>query len=160
MIYVLSALVWTPITFYIAMGILHTLIILIGFRLLHIDPENNTFIGAVIAGIVINVIAYFVRDLGIASVMIQLVVVFGMIVMIASGEALKGVLMSAIILGSYGGVATIIIPRTPLDQRQIGGFAEVILEGGLKQSAMTEGDVKNLNDKGVPILKKDGPDTP
>ncbi len=160
MVHVLAALVWTPVTFYVAMGILHILAILIGFRLLHIDPENNTFVGAVIAGVVINVIAYFVRDLGVVSVMIQLVVVFGMLVMVASGEAFKGLLMSAILLGSYGAVATFVIPRTPLDQRQIGGFAEVILEGGLKQSALTEGDVKNLNENGVPMLKKDGPDTP
>ncbi len=160
MVSIIAGLVWTPLTFYVAMGIIHILAILIGFRLLEIDPENNTFIGALIAGVVINVIAYFVRDLGIVSVMIQIVVVFGILVVIASGEALKNGIMAVVVLGSYGALATFIIPRTPLDQRQIGGFAEVILEGGLKQSALTEKDVENINKKGVPILKKDGPATP
>ncbi len=160
MITMMAALVWTPITFYVAMGIFHTLAILIGFRLLHIDPENNTIVGAVIGAVIINVIAYFVRDYGIVSIIVQIGVMFGMLVAVASGEALKASLMAILMLAAYGGAATVLIPRTPLTEDQIGGFAKVILAGGLKEEAMTEKDFDSLEKNGMPIIESEEPDYP
>lgn len=160
MIHLVAAITWTPLTFYVAMGILHSILILIGYRLLHVDPEHNTFIGAILAAAAINVIGYFVRDLGIVAVMIQIALVFGALVMIASGEALKAALMAVVLLASYGLAGQLLIPRTPLNQKQIGGIGAVILSGGLKEEAMTENDVKSLNEKGLPVFEQREVDTP
>lgn len=154
MIPTLAAIQWTPAVFYIAMGIVHTVVILIGFRLLQVDPEHNSFIGAVIAGVAINVTAFFVKDLGIIGIMIQIAVIFGSLVLIASGEVLKAGITALVCVALFGGIAQFLIPRTPLTEYSIGGFALVIISGGLEAEPITEDDAEALSKSGLVPTKQ------
>ncbi len=142
----IAAITWTPSTFYIAMGIVHTILILIGFRMLQVDVEHNSFVGAVLAAVIINVVAYFVRDTGIVGIMIAGSVIFGMLVAIASGEALKAALMAAVLVVGYGLVGSFITQRTPLTVDDIAGFPRVVMTGGLEAEPITEDDAKRMNE--------------
>jgi hypothetical protein len=44
-----SFLTWTPTTFYATCAIIQAIVILVSFRLLNVDPEQNTVIGALVA---------------------------------------------------------------------------------------------------------------
>jgi hypothetical protein len=144
-----SAITWTPVTFYVAMGIIHTLIVLIGFRIMQVDAEHNSFIGALLAAAVFNVVAYFVRDTGVIGVMITGAAIFGMLVMVSSGEALKAFFMTMIVIASYGVVGSFIVSRTPLNMDDIAGFPRVVTTGGLEPEPITEEDNKRLEKTGI-----------
>jgi hypothetical protein len=143
----MSALTWTPVTYYVAMGIIHTLIILLGFRAMQVDAENNTFIGALIAAGVIGVTGYFTRDFGVLGVMGFGVVGFGIIVAVTSGEALKSFIMFSVIIASFGiGGRFMVEPNTPLTLDQVNGMTRVVMTGGLEAEPMTEEDSDKLMD--------------
>ena len=139
-----AAITWTPVTFYVAMGILHVLLILIGFRMMGVDPEQNTFIGAVLAAAVINVAAYFLSDSGVIGSMISGALIFGLLVAVTSGEVAKCFVMTILVIGAYGAMGMFLLPRTPLEIDDVGGFTRVILTGGMKAEPITERDATKL----------------
>lgn len=144
-----SAITWTPVTFYVAMGIIHTLAILIGFRLLHVDVEHSSIVGAVLAAAVINVVAYVCKDVGVVGILISGAITFGMLVLISSGEALKMLGMSMAFIVLYGLVGSFIVERTPLSIDDIAGFPRVVTTGGLEAEPITEEDTERLNETGL-----------
>lgn len=144
-----SAIQWTPVTFYVAMGIIHTLAILIGFRLLHVDVEHSSIVGAVLAAVVVNVVAYFCKDLGVVGILITGATIFGLLVAVSSGEALKMLGMSFLFIALYGIVGGFIVQRTPLTIDDIAGFPRVVTTGGLEAEPITEEDTKRLEESGV-----------
>lgn len=131
-----ALITWTPVTFYVASGIIHTIVILLSFRLMSVDPEHNTIIGALIAGVVINLVAFFARDYGLMGVLGTGIVIFGILVAITSGEALKAAMAAAICMVVYLGVGTVVIPKTPLTAEKIGGLPAVMLKGGLEEEPL------------------------
>ena len=155
MIPTLAAITWTPTVFYIAMGIIHTVLILVGFRVMQVDPEHNSFIGAVLAGVAINVTAFFVKDLGVIGIMVQIAVIFGSLVLVSSGEVLKAGVMALICVGLYGGVAQFVIPRTPLTEFAIGGFSQVIINGGMEAEPIDEEQGRKLRETGLTVPGED-----
>ena len=144
-----SAITWTPVTFYVAMGIIHTLAILIGFRLLHVDVEHSSIVGAVLAAGVVNVVAFFCKDLGVIGILITGATIFGLLVAVSSGEALKMLGMSMAFIVLYGLAGTFIVERTPLSIDDIAGFPRVVTTGGLEAEPITEEDTERLNESGV-----------
>lgn len=144
-----SAITWTPVTFYVAMGIIHTIVVLLGYRILEIDAEHNSFVGAVLAAIAINVIGYFVRDVGVVGIMMSGATIFGMLVLVSSGEALKALGMSFVIFASYGLVGSFIVERTPLTIDDIAGVPRMVTTGGLEAEPITEEDHKRLEATGA-----------
>ena len=36
-----SAITWTPVTFYVASGIVNAILVLVAFRMLHVDVEHH-----------------------------------------------------------------------------------------------------------------------
>lgn len=144
-----SAITWTPVTFYVAMGIIDTLIVLFGFRLMQVDAEHNSFIGAILAAALFNVVAYFVRDTGVIGIMITGAVIFGMLVMVSSGEALKAFFLTMIVMAAYGVVGSFIVKRTPLNMDDLAGFPRVVTTGGLEPEPITEEDNKRLEKTGL-----------
>lgn len=144
-----SAITWTPVTFYVAMGIIHTLVVLIGFRVMQVDAEHNSFIGALLAAAVFNVVAYFVRDAGVIGVMITGAAIFGMTVMVSSGEALKAFFMTMMVIATYGIVGNFIVSRTPLNMDDLAGFPRVVTTGGLEAEPITEEDNERLEKTGL-----------
>ena len=139
-----ALITWTPSTFYIASGLLQTIVIWVGFRLMQVDPDNNTVIGAIIAGVVINLVAYFTRDYGLAGVLGTGAAIFGILVAVTSGEALKAAMMAAVCMAVYAGLGTVVVPRTPLTPELIGGLPAVILKGGLEAEPMETADEKGF----------------
>ena len=139
-----AAIKWTPVTFYVATGIIDAIVIMFGYRLLQVDPEHNSFIGAVVAAALINVIGYFVRDTGLVGVLIHGGAIFGLLVAISSGEALKAGLMTGILVALYGGIGMFVLPRTPLTVDDVAGFTRVVMGGGLQAEPITEEDEQRL----------------
>lgn len=135
---------WTPKTFYIAAGIVHAILILVGFRLLGVDPENNTFVGALIAAAIGNVAAFFLRDAGLFGILASGTIHFGLLVAITSGEVLKATIVFFLAMATYGGLAMYITPRTPLTLEEIAGIPRVIVSGGLEAEPITEEEANEL----------------
>lgn len=140
-----SAITWTPVTFYVASGIINTLAVLIAFRALQVDVEHNSFIGAAIAVAIFSGVAYFFRDAGVIGVMATGAAVFGTLVFVTSGEALKSLAVTVLIFALYGGMGTFIVSRTPLTMDDIAGLPRVIATGGLEAEPITEADSDALN---------------
>ena len=143
----MSALTWTPITYYVAMGIIHLLLILLGFRAMQVDAENNTFVGAFIGALIIGLLGYFTRDFGVVGVMAFGAVSFGTLVAITSGEALKSFFMLCLVIASFAiGGNLMLEPRTPLTLEQVNGMTRVVMTGGLEAEPMTEEESNRLMD--------------
>ena len=86
-----ALITWTPTTFYVAAAIIQTVVFLAGFRILGVDPEHNTFVGALLGAAIANIVAFFLRDAGLFGILAAGAVHFGLLVAISSGEVLKSV---------------------------------------------------------------------
>ena len=140
-----AAITWTPMTFFIVCAVVHTLLILLGFKLLHIDPEHNSFVGALLAAAAGNAAAYFLGSYGLFGVIGAAAIYFGILAAVSSGEVLKSVVVFLILLGVYSGLGHFLIPRTPLTAEKIGGLAQVVISGGLEAEPITEDDAEDLS---------------
>jgi hypothetical protein len=150
----MNAITWTPVTYYVAMGIIHTLLVLLGFRAMQVDEENNTFVGAIISAVVIGLTGYFTRDFGVVGVMVYGAVTFGILVAVTSGEALKSFFMLCLVIATYFiGGNFFLEPRTPLTLDQVGGMTRVVMTGGLEAEPMTEEESNKLMET-IPDKKK------
>lgn len=139
-----SSFSWTPMTYYIVAGLIQTVVILVGFRVMGVDPEHNSFIGALIAAAVINVAAFFLKDQGVVGAMISGLLLFGILAAVSSGEVLKAFFMGIILVASYGAIGMTVVPRTPLEIDDIGGFTQVVMTGGLEAEPIREEDSDKL----------------
>ena len=126
-----AAITWTPLTFYVAVAILQTVVIIAGFKILQIDPEHNAFIGAIIAVVVIAAAGYLTRDTGLVAVIATGVALLGMMMLITGADALKSIMLASICLGTYFVVAQVVLPRTPLTVDAVGGMTKVMMTGGI-----------------------------
>jgi hypothetical protein len=142
----IGGLKWTPVTYYVVAGIVHFLLIVVGFRLMGVDPEQNGVFGALIGAVLINVIQYFVRDTGVVGALIVGLGTFALLAGITSGEVLKAAFMTILVIASYGGIGAVIFPRTPLEIDDAGGFTRVVMTGGLEPEPITEDDTDKLTE--------------
>lgn len=129
---------WTPETFYVAAGVVHTLIYLLGFRLLQVDPEHNTFVGAAIAATIANFAAFALKSFGLFGILGAGFIHFALLAAISSGEVLKSAVIFLVALAAYAGLAQVVTERTPLDIEEIGGIPQAVVSGGLETEPMTE----------------------
>lgn len=143
-----SAITWTPVTFYVASGIVNAIVILLAFRMLQVDVEHNSFIGTAIAVAAFTTVAYFFRDAGVIGVMITGAAVFGMLVFVTSGEALKSAAVTLLVFAVFGGFGNFIVSRTPLTMDDIAGLSRMVSTGGLEAEPITEEDNAALNAAG------------
>lgn len=139
-----GGLSWTPVTYYVLCGIVHLIIILLGFRMMGVDPEQNGFIGALITAVIINVLGYFLRDSGVLGALVVGGSMFTLLAAVTSGEVLRAFFMCGILLASYAGIGTVVLPRTPLEIEDVGGFTRVVLTGGLEPEPMSEKSTEEL----------------
>lgn len=147
-----AAITWTPRTFYIAAAIAHTLVFLLGFKLLQTDPEHNTFVGAVFGAAIANLAAFALKGFGLFGVLGAGAVFFAILVAISSGEVLKSVMVFLIAMAVYAGLGFFVTQRTPLEPANIGGLPQVIMTGGLKAEPITEDQADKLAE---PVGDKD-----
>lgn len=98
---------------------------------------------------IINVVAFFFKDIGLVGILISGAVVFGMLVAVSSGEALKALGMTLLLMVSYGLVGEFIVARTPLTMDDLAGFPRVVTTGGLEPEPITEDDTQRLNEAGL-----------
>lgn len=127
-----AAITWTPLTFYIAVALVQAVVIIAGFKLLQVDPEHNSIVGAIIAVVVIAAAGYLTRDTGLIAVIATGVALLGMLMLISGADALKSLVMSGVCLGVYFVVAQVVVPRTPLTIEQVGGITRVMMTGGIQ----------------------------
>ncbi len=139
-----AMITWTPVTFYVAAGILHTIIFLVGFRLLGVDPEHNTFVGALLGAAIANIVAYFMRDAGLAGILTSGAVHFAILVAISSGEVLKSVMVFAAAMSLYALMGVVVLPRTPLHVDDIAGLPRVMMTGGIEAEPITEEEADKM----------------
>ncbi len=140
-----GGLSWTPMTFYVAAGVLHLIIILVMFRMLHLEPEYNTFIGALIAAGIANGAAFFLKDYTLFGVLGTGAIFFALLVAISQADVLKALYVWAVCLAAYAGLAFLVMPRSELTIDQIGGIPQVIMTGGLKAEPFTDEAYDNLS---------------
>jgi membrane-bound ClpP family serine protease len=142
----LFGITWTPMAFYITVGIVHTIAILVSFRMLQADPEQNTFIAALLAAGLANVIAFFLRDMGVFGILGSSAALFGLLAVISHADMMKSIVVWIILMALYWAVAWFILPRqNDLYIEDIGGVAQVIWQGGLEAEPITPDDVDNLS---------------
>ncbi|MGM0558308.1 MAG: hypothetical protein ACQEVA_18130 [Myxococcota bacterium] len=139
-----ALITWTPTTFYVAAAIIQTVVFLVGFRLLGVDPEHNTFVGALLAAAIANIVAFFLRDAGLFGILTTGAVHFGLLVAVSSGEVLKSVFVFAVSLAVYGLMGTFVLPRTPLHVDDIAGLPRVIMTGGMEAEPITEEEADKM----------------
>ncbi len=143
-----SAITWTPVTFYVASGIVNTIAVLLAFRMLQVDVEHNSFIGSAISVAIFSAVAYFFRDAGVVGFMITSAAIFGMLVFVTSGEALKSAAVTLLVFAVYGGLGSFIVSRTPLTMDSIAGIPRMVVTGGLEAEPLTEESNAKLNEAG------------
>lgn len=144
-----SLLSWTPTTFYATCAVVQAVIILVSFRLLNVDPEQNTVVGALMAAAGINIVGYFMRDTTLVGVIANIGITFGALVAISAGEALKSVMVGVLCMGVYWGAGTMLLPKTPLHIDDVGGMTKVIKQGGLQAESLDTQE-RDLYDKSAP----------
>lgn len=139
-----AAITWTPVTFYVVATIVHTLMILLVFKLLHVDPEHNSFIGALIAALVGNAAVFFLRDFGLFGNLGAAAVYFATLAAVSSGEVIKSLAVFIVALAVYAGLALFLVPRTPLTAETIGGLPEIMITGGFTAEPISEEQADEL----------------
>lgn len=141
----LLGITWTPMAFYITMAIVHTIVILLAFRALQLDAEHNTFIAALMAAVIANVVAFFLKDMGVFGILGSTAALFGMLVVISHVDVLKSGLVWIILMALYWAVAWFILPRqNDLYIEDIAGIPQVIMQGGLEAEPITADEYDNL----------------
>lgn len=140
-----GGLTWTVTTFYIAAAVLHLIIILLMFRMLHLEAEYNTFIGALIAAGLSNGAAFFLKDFTLFGVLGTGAIFFALLVAISQADVLKALYVWAVLMASYAGLAFLVLPRSELTIEEIGGIPQVIMTGGLKAEPFTDEAYDNLS---------------
>lgn len=143
---VVSSFTWTPLTFYAAAALAQLIVILLSFRFTQLNPDYNTFAGALVVVVPVNVLAYFTRDFGVAGVLIVGASLFGLLVGIARGDVFRTGVTWMLCLATYWGMASYVVPKADgLSLEQVGGMPEVLVKGGLEAEPFTESDVDNLS---------------
>lgn len=140
-----AGLTWTVATFYIAAAILHLIIILVMFRMLHLEPEYNTFIGAILAAGISNAAAFYLKDFGLFGVLGAGAIYFALLVAISHADVIKSLFVWGVVLASYAGLVFLILPRSELTIDKIGGIPQVIMSGGLKAEPFTDEAYDNIS---------------
>ena len=134
-----ALITWTPLTYYIAAALAHMVVIVVGFKLLQIDPEHNSILGGLICAGAIAAIAYFTRDEGLVGLLITAAAIFGGLIALSAGDALKSLLIAGLCIGVYIGLGSFVVPRTPLSYEGVGGFAKAY-KLGLQDEALASED--------------------
>lgn len=120
---------WTVETYYVAVAIVHFLTILIGFKLLHADTENNLVVGSLVVAVAAGVAGYMTSDMGLIGVIITGSTLFGLMLFISAGDALRSLVLAGVCIVVYAGAGAFLVPRTPLTSMQIGGFTSAFIDG-------------------------------
>jgi hypothetical protein len=127
-----ALITWTPVTYYVTAAIVHAIIIFAGFRILQVDPEHNSVVGAVIGAAIIAAACFVLKGGELFSALGGIGIIFLVLLGVSGGEAIKAVLVSVAVIGSYGLTGGFLIPRTPLDLEDIGGLTQVVMTGEFK----------------------------
>lgn len=146
-----ALITWTPSTYYIATAIIHAILIFVGFRVMQVDPEHNSVIGAVIAAAVIATVGFFAKDYGLIGNLVTGAAIFGILLAITAADAIKSLVMSAIVVASFGLIGNFITSRTPLTPEELGGLTLVVISGELDAEPLqSEKDLYEHVDRKVP----------
>ncbi len=124
-----ALITWTVNTFYIAVAIAHLIAILLGFKLMNADMESNMFVGAVVVAIATGVAGVMTRDMGLVGLMITGSTLFGSLLFVSAGDALRSLVMTGVCIVIYAGLGSFLMPRTPLTSMQVGGFVSAFQDG-------------------------------
>jgi|GEM_PF-2357466 len=139
-----AAITWTPVTFYVVATVIHTLMILLLFKVLHVDPEHNSFIGALIAALIGNAAVFFLRDFGLFGNLGAAAIYFATLAAVSSGEVLKSLVVFTGALAVYAGLALFLVPRTPLTAETINGLPKIMITGGFTAEPISEEQADEL----------------
>ncbi|MFB6351649.1 MAG: hypothetical protein ABEN55_15155 [Bradymonadaceae bacterium] len=133
---------WTPTTFYIAAGVVDTVVIWVGMQLFGADPEYNTIPAAMAAAAVGNVAAFFLKDHGVVGVTAT-AGIWVFLLMITSGmDIFRTIIAFILVMGTYAGLGQFIAARTPLTAYDIGGVPKVTMTGGFEPEPIKRPDAK------------------
>ena len=136
-----ALITWTVNTFYIASAILQFIVIIIGFKLTHADMESNIFIGAAVVVVATAVAGVMTRDMGLVGLMITGSTLFGSLLFVSAGDALRSLVVTGICIALYAGLGAFLIPRTPLTAAAVGGFVGAFENGLDEQPLSSEEDL-------------------
>jgi len=122
------------------------IVILLSFRFTQLNPDYNTFAGALVVVVPVNVLAYLTRDFGVAGVLIVGASLFGLLAGIGRGDVFRAGIAWMLCLATYWGLATYIIPQADgLSIEQVSGVPQVLMNGGLEAEPFTADDMDNLS---------------
>jgi len=135
-----ALLEWTPTTFYVAAGIVDTVVIWVGMQLFGADPEYNTIPAAVAAAAVGNVAAFFLRDMGVVGVTATGMIFVALLLVCSGIDIFRTTIVFILVMATYGGLGQFIASRTPLNAYDIGGVPKVIMTGGFEPEPIERPD--------------------
>ena len=136
-----ALITWTVETYYIVVAILHFIAVLVGFKLTNADSENNPIISALVVAVVTAAAGYFVRDNGLVGLMITGSVIFGSLLLVSAGDAIRSLVLTGVCIVVYAGVGYVVVPRTPLTAEQVGGFVNAFMNGVNEEPLGNEDDL-------------------
>lgn len=137
-----SGMTWSPETFYVAAGVLQLIVILLFFRFTHLPSEHNTFINGLFIVIPTNAVAFFMKDMGIVGVLCTGFLLIVLLAAVARGDMFKALGAWVLAVAVYWLAAYFIVPAEPgLYIEDLGGLAQVLMEGGLEQETLSEDEL-------------------
>lgn len=136
-----ALITWTPLTFYVAVAIVHVVAIVIASRVLQVDEENNIFVGALIVGAAAAAAGYFLKGNGLVGLLVTGSTLFGTLLAVTAGDALKSLIIAGLCIATYAGVGQVVLPRTPLNTTDVGGFAQAFMDGLEEEAIAGEDDL-------------------
>lgn len=142
-----ALITWTPMTYYVAGGLAHMIVALVGFRVLQVDTENNPFISSLFVAGVSFAAGFFLKDYGLVGLIIGSAALFGIMLATTAGDAIKSLVLAGVCIATYAGLGNFIVPRTPLTPGQIGGFTKAFMEGMDEEAIAGEDDLYEHTEK-------------
>ncbi len=137
-----SGMTWTPETFYVAAGVVQLIAILLFFRITHLPSEYNTFINVLFVIVPTNAVAFFMKDMGLVGVLSTGFLLIILLGAVTRGDMFKALGAWVLVVASYWAVASLIVPaQHDLYIEDLGGIAQVVMEGGLEQETLSEDEL-------------------
>lgn len=139
---------WTPLTFYAAAALAQVIVIYAGYRLLGTDPLYATFVNALLAAGLGNLIYFSLRSFDSLGVLLGSLAFLGLLFAFSGGDMLRSLIVFALAMATYYGAGQLAVSKTDLSPAEIQGPTELLMNGGFQAEPLKPGEAEKLLESG------------
>ncbi len=139
---------WTPLIFYAATALAQVIVIYVGYRLLGTDPLYATFVNALLAAGLGNLVFFSLRSFEALGVLLGSLAFLGLLFAFSGGDMIRSLIVFALAMTTYYGAGQLAVSQTDLSPTEIQGPTELLMNGGFQATPLKPGEAEKLLESG------------